>query len=453
MNGPIVVNSGGNLTLNPSTGNSAVRLIGGSDITIKAGGVIQTTGVGGEVRFGSGATARKLIGEGTSSSEARLILGNTDTTLNSNNSTIEVNGSGTGGLQITGSSAEINEFLDNESDVDDVDRLTTVTGSGGTLTIAHDTTSGSLTIDRGPSAASSVKLGIGSSGSGSGNVTTNLDGTGTGMGNRKGLVIKGDVNSGSRSTITELTGAMSLTGTATTFELIDGTFDLNANNFTATGDATLQKGTIDGTTGILSADNILKTTSSTVTIKGNLVATTAVALDPGIDIRAGTLLIADNDVIGDTTKMRMSGGTLGFSGDTTEALLGTLTLAANSTFAFSTGGINKITYSDSSSEFWSGFGSITLTIDTWGGNIDGGGDDQIFFGSTVNGLTAAQLTQIKFSNPVGLPGGTYDARILSTGEIVPVVPEPNTVFGVGLVLGLIGWRERRRIGTVFRFFS
>ena len=453
LDGPIQVNNGGNLSLTATGADSEVRLGLAADITIAAGGTMQTTGTG-EVRFGSGS-ARTVVGQGTSSSEAKLILGTADTSSTNSGTDIEVNGSGTGGLQITGTSGKINEFLDDETSgaVDDVDRLTSVTGTGGTLTIAHSTTSGSFTIDRGPSAASNVKLGIGSSGSGAGNVTTNVDGTGTGMGNWKGLVIKGDVNNGSRSTIAELTGNMSLTGTSTTFELLDGTFDLNANNFTATGDATLQKGTIDGTTGVLSADNILKTTSSTVTIKGNLAATTTTAFDPGIDIRAGTLLIADSNVIGDTTKMRVTGGTLGFSGDTTESLLGTLTLAANSTFDFSTGGINKISFSASNSEFWSGFGSITLTVDTWGGNIDGGGDDQIFFGSTANGLTAAQLTQIKFRNPVGFGAGLYDARLLSTGELVPVIPEPSTIFGVGLILGLIGWRERRRIGAVFRFFS
>jgi hypothetical protein len=34
-------------------------------------------------------------------------------------------------------------------------------------------------------------------------------------------------------------------------------------------------------------------------------------------------------------------------------------------------------------------------------------------------LTAQQLSQVKFSNPAGLPNGTYSARILSDGEVVP----------------------------------
>ncbi len=39
--------------------------------------------------------------------------------------------------------------------------------------------------------------------------------------------------------------------------------------------------------------------------------------------------------------------------------------------------------------------------------------------SNSSALTTAQLNDIVFSNPAGLPGGMYPAQILSSGEIVP----------------------------------
>ena len=54
----------------------------------------------------------------------------------------------------------------------------------------------------------------------------------------------------------------------------------------------------------------------------------------------------------------------------------------------------------------------------WNGSPNGGGKHQVFFGSNASGLTAQQLSQIKFKNPAGSTG-TYPATILSTGEIVP----------------------------------
>jgi hypothetical protein len=56
-----------------------------------------------------------------------------------------------------------------------------------------------------------------------------------------------------------------------------------------------------------------------------------------------------------------------------------------------------------------------LYINNWHGSASGGGETQLFFGSSANGLTSQQLARIKFS----LSGGTYPARILPSGEVVP----------------------------------
>jgi hypothetical protein len=64
---------------------------------------------------------------------------------------------------------------------------------------------------------------------------------------------------------------------------------------------------------------------------------------------------------------------------------------------------------------WSG----SLYIANWSGSADGGGTDQVFVGTTAQGLTPSQLGRIVFVDPDGLPAASYPARILATGEIVP----------------------------------
>jgi hypothetical protein len=61
-----------------------------------------------------------------------------------------------------------------------------------------------------------------------------------------------------------------------------------------------------------------------------------------------------------------------------------------------------------------------LTVYNWNGSTNGGGTDQLIFGTSSSALTAAQVKQISFVNPGGFSTGTYPARILSTGEVVPV---------------------------------
>ena len=61
-----------------------------------------------------------------------------------------------------------------------------------------------------------------------------------------------------------------------------------------------------------------------------------------------------------------------------------------------------------------------LLVYNWGGSTNGGGVDQLVFGSSSSGLTPGQVAQISFVNPSGFPSGTYPARILSNGEVVPM---------------------------------
>ena len=68
-------------------------------------------------------------------------------------------------------------------------------------------------------------------------------------------------------------------------------------------------------------------------------------------------------------------------------------------------------------------------------------DDRLVF---ANILTAPALADITFNgvggaSQISLGGGYYE--ITSSA-----VPEPTTVFGALALLGLVGYRERRRLG-------
>jgi hypothetical protein len=75
-----------------------------------------------------------------------------------------------------------------------------------------------------------------------------------------------------------------------------------------------------------------------------------------------------------------------------------------------------VKFADSHTAAWAG--QATLVIAYWNGSPSGGGQHQVIFGNSAGALTAQQVSQIQFRNPKGL-NGTYPARLLSTGEVVP----------------------------------
>lgn len=87
-------------------------------------------------------------------------------------------------------------------------------------------------------------------------------------------------------------------------------------------------------------------------------------------------------------------------------------------------GASVVRFADSSGEIWSN--GVSLVIEDWSGSPYGAGQQQIVFGNSSAALTPQQLAQIQFQNPAGLDSGTYPAKILPTGEIVPdsVAPLP-----------------------------
>lgn len=106
-----------------------------------------------------------------------------------------------------------------------------------------------------------------------------------------------------------------------------------------------------------------------------------------------------------------------------------------------TNGPTTLRFRDSHDVGWSG---AALNVLNWDSTTSSSGPDHVFVGTNALGLTSAQLSQIVFVNPIGLPAGNYSAQILATGEIVPAAAAPSlqfTQFDGGLVLSWSGSQE------------
>ena len=153
----------------------------------------------------------------------------------------------------------------------------------------------------------------------------------------------------------------------------------------------------------------------------------------------GTLRLANNNQINNTTPLALNGGTFS-TGATTgySDTLGTLTLSSTSTLDLGTG-VHQLVFANSSAIVWSG----TLLINGWtGAGASPGTQGQIFFG--VGGLTSTQLAQISFD------GFQPGAMLLASGELVPIhpIPEAKVVGGAIALAAFVAWCERRRLGAL-----
>jgi autotransporter-associated beta strand protein len=130
-------------------------------------------------------------------------------------------------------------------------------------------------------------------------------------------------------------------------------------------------------------------------------------------IVAGILRLGAANVISNSSNMVLAGGTFstGAAAGFAETL-GTLTVSANSTLAFGTGG-HTINFANSNATTWGGF----LFVTGWTGSFNGtaGTAGRFFAGNSTTGLTAEQLQRVLFLN-----GSNYHtATILASGEVVP----------------------------------
>lgn len=257
------------------------------------------------------------------------------------------------------------------------------------------------------------------------NATIDIAGTGTlqytGSGNTSNRAI--NLSSGGGTIDASGSGTLTLTGGIT-----GSTFGLQLSG---TGLAVLS-GVIATTTGSLT-----KSGSGSWTISGVNTYTGLTSID------AGTLILGTSGAIADASQVLLNGGILRTGATTgwTERV-NTLNVGAFSTIALGTGS-HTLTFSASGAVSWAS--EAILTINGWlgGYNSTSGTAGKIFAGTSASGLTALQLTKIRFFNG----SNYYKATLLSTGELVPTsipfainvppsalsYPSPN-VFNLGVVI-------------------
>jgi autotransporter-associated beta strand protein len=343
-------------------------------------------GTGGTLQLGNGGTTGVL-------SASSAITDNGNLTINHSNAVTQ--GTDFSSAAITGTGT------------------LTQAGAGTTTLTAANTYSGGTTISAG-----SLQLGNGGT-TGSLSVTGAIVDNGNLTINRSNAVVQGTAFS-----------SAAITGTGSLTQAGSGTTTLNAAN-SYSGATTITGGTLEVATG------------------GSLTGTTA------ISITGGTLLLS-TDVAINNTSANVSlgtGGTLALSsglGSISETL-GTLTLSDNSTLDFGdTGTGNTLNFTN---VILNGF---TLTVAHWSGSYPPGATDDtgtppdnqdrlLFSGLS---LQSGDLDRISFTNDDGAFIGTgQQISFGGSSEIVPIaaVPEPTTILGGLALLGLVGYRERRRI--------
>lgn len=161
-------------------------------------------------------------------------------------------------------------------------------------------------------------------------------------------------------------------------------------------------------TGTLAARNIEIGPGAELLVQGGVISNLGVFTIRGGAVRAAgqTLQLGQLQVIGDPVLVCVG----------TQPTTSTLDVGVGSGT-----GATVLRFRDSRDVPWSG---SALSILYWSPSTNGFGPDHIFVGTNAQGLTAFQLRQLTFVNPIGWPAGNYPARILPTGEIVPAVPPP-----------------------------
>ncbi|MHA3772842.1 PEP-CTERM sorting domain-containing protein [Verrucomicrobiota bacterium sgz303538] len=180
----------------------------------------------------------------------------------------------------------------------------------------------------------------------------------------------------------------------------------------ATGAITISGALTLNATSTNTASLPLLSTSSTLTVNNS-----------GSLILAGT-----GNNLGDTTSISLSGGQIQISGSGSSETLGALTLSSSP---------SSLNYSGTGSSLT--FASLTGSPGTILNVFNFDPADHLYLTSAL---------------PAGVQINFYSGSTATPGQEVSysaeVVPEPSTIIaGIGLV-GFLGWRERRRIGSLLK---
>jgi len=169
------------------------------------------------------------------------------------------------------------------------------------------------------------------------------------------------------------------------------------------------------TGGLHVVSDLLKVKSYSL-LSGTLVA-------PHIVVWPGTLLLAGD--VTNANSLTLIDSTLRARG---RYALGTLSAIGRATLDLESVGSVHFRGADAWPEY------SRLRIRNW----SRGTGRRVVFGDDASSLAASQVEQITFENPAAFPPGTYPAKILADGEVVPDVP-PIAFTRVGASLSL-SWK-------------
>ena len=258
------------------------------------------------------------------------------------------------------------------------------------------------------------------------------------------------------------TGTIGNAGTVTGAEISGNTNTLGgaisgAGGFTQSGAGATILSTANsyaGPTTVNAGTLALSAAGTAGSSNGGTLGATAITVNTG-----GTLLLNASNAIGTSSLMTLVGGTFNANGQSDGSNSGTaitsgmgnLTLSANSTLDFGVTSSNStLVYSGLS------LGTYSLAVNDWSGTAypTGGTDagtsaqDRLLFTTDPGFGLGTSISSISFYDQSGNFLGNGQELAFGSGyEIAPVssVPEPTTVFGALALLGLVGYRERRRL--------
>ena len=150
----------------------------------------------------------------------------------------------------------------------------------------------------------------------------------------------------------------------------------------------------------------------------------------------GTLLLSQSNQINNSATMGLAGGTIKFGSAVSEGSssafgVGALTLTANSTLDF-----NSLAGTITFSSFTPG--AFTLAITNWTN-----GSSHLIFNQDESGALSSFTLNGGTAFQTSLGGGFYEIGITA-------VPEPGTIAAGLALIGLVAWRERKRLASLLR---
>ena len=230
--------------------------------------------------------------------------------------------------------------------------------------------------------------------------------------------------------------------------------DTNSQNVTFATGLSSSGGTLTKSgSGTLTLSVANTYTGATTVNGGTLLASGSLAGSTALTVNnAGSVLkLGASNLLKNTATLSLGVGTFDVNGKA-QTLGALISLSGSSNILLSASTAN-LSFADSSSlsAGWTG----TLTIQGWdAASLGAAGNNHLFFGNNASTLTAGQIAEISFLDPIigGLTQtGFYSASLLPTGELVALaVPEPGTwgmlLSGFGMLLGIQRLRKNR-VGT------